>query len=170
MSRVQNGGALSTPVTFWAGPSIQSTATIPFASPANTLQLCGIVLPCAVQFNKIIVRISANDAVNLYDVGIYSSVGALLAHRGAATVPATGIVAFSMIGGPFTLQPGRYYLGWTGTAITATFISGVSGSTVFQFLSVGGFGASASGVLPVSITPPADSVVDGFNPLWALSI
>lgn len=158
------------PLTFYQGPSIPGAAVVSLANPINTLDLFGVIITAAVQFNKIILAITAGDPANLYDVGLYSNAGVRLAHRGAAGIPATGNIGFVMTGGPFTINPGRYYIATTGNATNAQMTQNGAGANVINFLVVNPFGASVGGVLPANITPPADSPLTNFGLLWALSL
>ncbi len=196
MPRVQNGGGVVTadqvtitgtglpgsplvatqqtptgwPLTWFAAPAIADPQNVPVATPINTARLGGIVLPCALQFNKIIFPIQTADAVNLYDFGIYSYAGALLAHRGAATIPATGNIAFAMIGGPITLNAGRYILAMTGNSVTALITIGLASENQFQFINATAAAATVGGVLNATIVPPADVPVLGNPLIWAMTI
>ena len=165
-----SGGAASPAVTFWSPTVPGSTGALAFATNPNTLNLWGIVLPCSVEFNKILQTIVGTDAVNHYDIGLYNYAGVLQASQGAAHVPSNGVQAFVMQNGPITLQPGRYYLASTGDATTASsrYINEANG--LWSFCQLQDFGASTGGALPASITSPADSFGEANFPDFALTL
>lgn len=115
-------------------------------------------------FSKIGIIIDTADAVGLYDWGIYDSSGNLVAHTGAATMPATGFVSRSVIGGPFTLPSGTYFLSVTGNATAGAFGLADSNGCATPLSSSASVTTSTAGVLPASITVPA---LTGSKSPWA---
>lgn len=157
------------PVTYFAPPAFGAPAGSNFANPLSTLSLTGIALPAAVRFGTFVLDIAVADAVALYDAGFYTAAGALAFHIGAQTMPATGIRSFAIVGGTRTLNPGRYYFATTGASITAGANYNSTANDCLMFLQTTGFGVSALGVLPATITPPADALVYGRQPIFALT-
>lgn len=164
-----SGSPAGWPLTFYASSNVGTGEVLAFATVANTLDLWGIFIPAAVKFNKIYIQVQTPDGGNLYDVGIYTKAGVLVAHAGAGAIASGGITAFTMIGGPITLNPGSYYLALTGNATTATYIY-INAQGNWSFQASQAQGASSGGVLPGTITPPADSIESIFGPQFALSI
>jgi len=124
---------------------------------ANQVTITGFVLPCAVTFSHIAVGIQVVDASNLYDVGIYSEAGSLLAHIGAQAITATGVQAYAVSGGALTLAPALYAFAVTGNANTAQFKADErEGGWIYN----ANVAASSGGALPASIgaLTPAPSV------------
>jgi hypothetical protein len=146
------------PLAWWNTPPCGSNAAGTFTATANKLTLYGLFIPAQVQFGHIVLDISVADAVNSYDFGLYNNAGTLVAHIGAQTIPATGIQSFAVVGGPITINPGRYYVAGTGNANTASLQVGNMLHVTWNFLLATNFGASAGGALPASIAPPADSI------------
>lgn len=165
-----SGAPTGWPLTWYGIPPGGVSSNAQFAAPVNTLNLYGFVLPASVQFNKIVLSILTLDAANLYDFGFYSYGGALVAHIGAQAIPATGVHAFAVVGGPITLNPGRYFVASTGNSTTAQYTQAGGAGIAWNFQAVGGFGTSAAGVLPGTITPPADLLVLNSGPAFALTI
>ena len=93
-----------------------------------------------------------------------------VAHIGAQTIPGTGYTTFAVVGGPITLAPGRYYEAYTSTANTASVVQQLNHGLPANFSNHDGFGVSAGGVLPNTITPPADALVTGYAIGFVLSI
>lgn len=158
------------PLTWWNNMDFGTTASTPFVGVANTLNVSGFVLPAAVQFNKIFLNILVADAANLYDVGIYTYAGALVAHIGAQHLPSTGILGFSVIGGPITLNPGRYFFALTGNATTAANRTYTGANFGFIWTAAQSVTASSGGALPSSMTPPADGPGLPAQSMFGLSI
>ena len=158
------------PLQYWGSGNSGAGTPQHFATPANTLTLLGFAFDEQVKFNKIFIYVGAADSVNLYDIGIYTYAGVLVAHIGAQSIPSTAVQSFAMIGGPITLPPGRYFLAFTGNSVTGTAILATGNVTGWSFQSQTGFGTSVGGALPSTITPPADANVLTNTPVFALSI
>jgi hypothetical protein len=158
------------PLTWFEKGGYGNSTGKAFANPINTLTLSGIYLPAPVHCAKLILYIPNTDGAGLYDAGFYTAAGALACHIGAQAMPSSAIQAFNWTGGVLTLNPGRYYFATTGNSITASWLVTTSGINTIQFYQAANFGTSTSGVLPSTITPPADSLVIGTPPTFALSI
>lgn len=132
---------------------------------ANTLWITGFWLDVSLKFSNISVNVNAADAVNSYDLGVYSIAGTLLGHTGAMTLPSTGVHAFALTGGALILAPGGYIFAFTGNATTATLHYDGDRLTL---LNNSIFGSSSGGVLPNTITAQAITPANG-GLLFALS-
>jgi hypothetical protein len=130
---------------FQQGSLIASTSL----AAANDVMISGFVLPYSLTFSNINVMVFTADAVGLYDLGIYSKAGALLAHVGAQSLPATGFQTFPIVGGAQTLAPGLYAFGWTGNANAAA-LNQDSGALIVWIFN-GNVATSVAGVLPSSV-------------------
>lgn len=164
---------IGAPLTFWSTQFCGGTdGQIPFTGTGgnNFIALFGFVFTVAVKLNKIVIPIAAADAVNLYDIGLYTAAGALACHQGAATVPSTGVQSFPMTGGPITLPPGRYYLATTGQAATAEYFFQNNATGLWSFLLASTSIATTGGVLNSTITPPADSLTGTSAPMFAVTV
>jgi hypothetical protein len=99
------------------------------------------------------------DASNQYSVGIYNSAGTLVAHIGPQSFPSTSVSnnVFVFVENPSVVvfNPGKYYLGFTGTGNTLTFNALASILIPLGVMSVGA--GTTGGNLPTPITPPTDS-------------
>jgi hypothetical protein len=155
------------PLTWWDNPIGGTNGTALFASSINTLSLNGIAIPAQVRFNSIVFQVTIADAVNNCDIGLYNSAGTLVAHIGAQILATTGLKNIAVVGAPITLNPGRYYLATTSNATTATYET-QTGNGNLCFLRNANFGSSSGGALPNTITPPADSVAQNQQPVFAL--
>jgi len=116
---------------------------------ANQVSVSGIHVPVPLTFANILVFVDTVDAVNLYDIGIYSQAGALLANIGAQTLPTGNLQSFATLQGSQTIEPGLYLFAWTGNATTAQlrYDTGQHGGWVFNQ----DIAASVGGALPASI-------------------
>ncbi|HEV2178549.1 MAG TPA: hypothetical protein VGW33_15290 [Terriglobia bacterium] len=90
--------------------------------------------------------------VQCYDVGIFSSSGALLGDIGPHQFNATGINDFAIASQ--TLLPGKYYFALTGTG-TAAAVTATNSAIISPLVNVNVNQATVGGQL-VSFTPPAD--------------
>jgi len=138
------------PITFFTSTSFGGAANI----GANQVFISGFDLAYPLTFAHITVNISTADAVNLYDFGVYSLAGILLANIGAQSLPATGQTTFATLQGSQTIGPGLFAFAWTGNANTAH-ILGDNGNT-WLWVSNSNVAASVGGALPASI--PAQTV------------
>jgi hypothetical protein len=124
------------------------------AATTNTVYVTGFVLSYALTFAHITINVGTADAANLYDVGVYTKAGALVANIGAQHLPTTGAQTFATLQGSKNILPGLYAWAFTGNAATA--------QLAFDFnLANWGFnftaGASSGGALPASISAIAAS-------------
>jgi hypothetical protein len=158
------------PLTWWGSPGFGTATNRALVSSANTLSIWGVALPAATQLNKIFISVHTADASGLYDIGFYTGAGALAAHIGAQHIPSTGLQSYSVVGGPITLAPGRYYFAVTGNATVAAYDYWSYPAGTWSFIFSASFGTSTGGALPSTITPPADSVSQIVAPIFALSI
>lgn len=126
---------------------------------ANEVIGQGIVLNAPVSFSKIGVTISVADVVNLYDLGIYTQAGVLLADIGPQTLPAIGIQSFATLQGLQTIGPGLYIFAMTANVSVAQF--NYDSQTVAWMRNTN-IGASVGGQLPTPIA--AQPVVPASNP------
>jgi hypothetical protein len=125
----------------------------------NGSRVIGIEIPAAVTFGHFDCLVNTADTVSgdSYDVGLYSSSGALQAHTGPINLNSTGYQSVAVSGGgTVTIEPGKYYLAFgCGTAATAQ-IEGNGSSSASFAVNVAG-PATSGGTLPTTMTPPADA-------------
>jgi hypothetical protein len=124
------------------------------AVTANKLVLNSVFIPSPTVFANIAVAVSAADAVNNCDLGLYDATGAMVANIGAQPIAATGRQSFATVQGVKTIGAGLYYFAFTSNAAVLVLLAG-NGVLTPYFL--GTFGASAGGALPANITPPANN-------------
>jgi hypothetical protein len=125
----------------------------------NGSRLVGIIFPASVTFGHLDIVVNTADTVgaDLYDVGLYNSVGTLQAHTGAISLNAAGYQSFSIAGGgAVTIQAGKYYMAFGCGAGTAAQIEGNGGSSASFAINAAG-PATSGGALPATMTPPGDS-------------
>lgn len=142
-------------------PAIMFGGTTDVFAPSaeNVCAGCGIYLPCEVVVNNIVIYVNDTDDTALCDAGLYTKAGSLVAHIGAQVLPAPGITAFPVIGGPLTLSPGAYVFAFTENAFTCNLVGAGYLSTWYYSSD---FAASVGGELPASVgafTPaPSDAI------------
>jgi len=125
----------------------------------NGSRLVGIIFPASVTFGHLDIVVNTADTVgaDLYDVGLYNSVGTLQAHTGAISLNAAGYQSFSIAGGgAVTIQAGKYYMAFGCGAGTTAQIEGNGGSSASFAINAAG-PATSGGALPATMTPPGDS-------------
>jgi hypothetical protein len=109
-------GVKGWPLKFFSSGIWNSQASFP---GANAISICGLVLEYELTFGNIAVNVNTSDAVNNYDIGIYTAAGALVADIGPRPLPSTGFVHFAAAQGSQTIPPGLYLFAWTGPVNTA---------------------------------------------------
>lgn len=87
---------------------------------ANITWFESFQVPYKLTFGHISIGINVADAVGLYDVGVYSFAGTLLADIGAQHLPSTGVQTFATVQGAITINPAVYIFAVTGNATTAS--------------------------------------------------
>jgi hypothetical protein len=126
--------------------------------PTNTLDIHGFQLPVQLTFDHIWLEIDASDAGGLYDCGVYNLAGTLIADIGAQALPATGNLAFATAQGAKTLNPGIYFIVFTGNASVAQYGLTFLSRGVTAFASTLATQTSVGGACPATITPLAESI------------
>lgn len=154
---VSSGGAAPVvPLTYFS-----FSAGASGASPGiNQLWLTGFALPYSLTFAHIATTINTADASNLYDFGIYTAAGTLVADIGAQHLPATGDLTFATVQGSKTIAAGLYIFAWTGNSNAGQLLA--SGQIQAWVVNTN-FGSSSGGQLPASIA--AQSVAPARNAL-----
>lgn len=94
------------------------------------------------------VNVTTSDATNLYDIGVYTKAGSLIANIGAQHLPNNNIQTFATVQGAQTIPSGLYIFTITGNAATAS-ISYDNDSPAWVIAN--SFAASSGGALPSSI-------------------
>ncbi len=138
------------PLTFFS-PYISATDQLN-PSGVNRVDCIGFALPHALTFSHIHVFIKVTDAVNLYDLGIYTQAGVLVANIGAQSLPTVNDVTIPTVQGAQTIPPGLYLFAFTGNATTVAISTGDGNLPWAYALSSA---ASSGGALPASISAVA---------------
>jgi len=139
------GGVAGWPLTYFASVAYDTNNT---RAGANQVSVSGFVLPYELSFSQIAVYLDITDAVGLYDFGIYTKAGALIANIGAATQPNNDLQIYPTLQGLQTIPPGLYLFGWTGNAaVVAIHFQDNALSWVFNQ----DIAASVGGALPAAI-------------------
>jgi hypothetical protein len=152
----------------------QPTASNPvsFSSLVNTAKLWGVSLDCNLSTTQVTYYVNTTDnTANLYDLGMVSSTGAVVAHIGS-----TPGSSFAPLSGPRTMRwassaqlaPGKYYLTLTTNCKSSCAqIKGgaASGGATFA---VAVEDVAAGGLLPAAIIVPADAYILSTVPTLAL--
>lgn len=148
------------PITaFWPQASVVTASSL---GGNNQVFIHGFFLPAALTFGHITVFPNATDAVNTYDVGIYTAAGALIANIGGTTLPTSAITTYALAQGSQTINPGLYLSAWTGSSTAGTLFDDANGPPNWVINS--NAGTATGGILPSSITAPALSPSRGM--LW----
>ncbi len=145
------------PVDYFQAFSAASTSAL---GGANQVWVNGFTLQAAITFTKLGCYVGTVDAVNAYDIGVYSTAGALLANVGPRTLPASGPRTFAINQTTVTLNPGRYVFAFTGNSTTAKL--GFDANS-FAWTVNANYVASSAGTLPNSVT--AFTVSPAVSPL-----
>ena len=157
------------PLTWFATNPGGTAGAQQFTYSANTLYIAGVLLLAPVRFSNITVDVAVVDAVHNCDLGFYTYAGNLVANIGPQTIPSLGLQTFATVQGVVTLPPGRYFFATTSVGTTAALLWSTAPGSILQFQSNGIFGASAGGVLPAMIVPPADSLTaNTYYPVFIL--
>ena len=138
---------------------------------ANEIALYPFNLPYPLLVTDIIVRILAADGSNNSDIGIYDAAGNLVAHVGAQHISSTGVISFSIPGGPIIIGPGLYFLAFTSAATNLEWAVGSDGGST-NITTLGTSTTSSGGALPSTITITTslgNSQVQGCLPTMVLS-
>jgi hypothetical protein len=155
-------GVAGMPLPYFASSWAQTGETL---SGANAIDASGFVLPYPLTFSNIAVSIDTADAVNNYDIGIYTKAGALVANIGGQPLPSTGTQSFATLQGPLTILPGMYAFAWAGAATTA--IIRTSNGWPFPWFQSHNIGTAVAGTLPASVPAIAVAVAQ-FSLAFAL--
>lgn len=122
----------------------------------NRVAIWGMTVPYRFTFGSITCSINATDAVNSYDLGIYTQAGTLIANIGARTLPSLNSQTFTFQQGTQTIGPGNYIFAMTGTATTAKIYADNNGNA--SWVQNTSYAPSSGGALPSSISTPAVSL------------
>jgi len=139
------GGGSAKPLTWYGQAHFGGGIGI---NSANQVTVCGFALPYNLTFSNIVNYVWQADGTNLYDVGIYTQAGALVANTGPNHWPSTGFQTLSTLQGAKTLQAGLYLFGFTGNANTGQ-VSYDSGGSAWAYNV--NITSSSGGTLPASI-------------------
>jgi len=137
------------------------------AVTANTLVICGVVIPLAVVFSNFTFWLAAGDASHDSDIGIYTPAGALLANLGAQLLTGTGAPqTIATLQSGVVIQPGKYLVAWTSAASTLSLYTDAQTNAPWCWFSSASYGTSVGGACPASITAPAQSIARGGPLPW----
>jgi hypothetical protein len=166
---VQGRTATSVPwVTVYRG----GAALTPDITGTNKVKLWGVVLTFPLTTTMVTYNVATVDnSVNLYDLGIYDTAGNLLTHTGAiaGSTSMNGSGAHTVGWPTVTLQPGKYYIGFTTNCTTTCgAITGDNSNLDLTFANGVTATVTSGGTLNTGIALPADNyVVNGSLPaLW----
>ena len=126
---------------------------------ANIQYVYGLIIPTPVTAGHIILDVSTPDtsSTDLYSVGIFNSVGSLVAHISPQAFTSPGVqTPIALQEGTVTFPPGKYYLGLTGEA-AALKLSSIAPALIP--LAATSEGMTTGGAQITSFSPPADSWV-----------
>lgn len=141
-------------------------------SPAAGIQVDGITggggsSAIAVSTSNVTFYVQATESGYTEDVGIYNSIGTLVAHVGGTSglFNAMGAKTVSWTTSPGSFLPGKY---WFAVISTCTSSCGkMGGNATATFQSCGTY-SSSGGTLPSFVTLPADSWTIGSVPTFGI--
>jgi hypothetical protein len=155
----KNGSWLITPAPQMSYSSVFMGGQVSASQTAttNSLRVCAVIIPFAVSFSQIGIYMATGDnSGDLYSVGLYNSSGVLVAHSTPASYTTSGDKTIATVEGLQTIQPGKYYFGWTGNASTAALGTINTGTDTPNSENNNG-ATTASGAQVASFTPAADA-------------
>ena len=114
---------------------------------ANAVSVAGFVLPYALKFSNLTIRVSAGDAANDSDAGVYNQAGNLIANIGAQKLGA-GTQTIPTVQGLQTIPPGLYLFALTSAGSALIVACDFDAPTWFVQFNVA---ASVGGALPAAI-------------------
>ncbi len=171
------GSNVSSSVSYaipWFTTNTTGTA-ISFSSTANKAELWGVVLTFPLTTTQVTYNVStADNTSNMYDIGVLSSSGTVVAHIGSTAgttfAPSTGWKTLNWTTSA-TLQPGKYYLAITSNCTSSC--AQVYGGSSAGFTFVGGSSGTAEsvtagGTLNNGITIPADNPTEATIMSWEI--
>jgi len=134
-----SGGPASQTLWNWPRESSGSSTLNPIAAnnmnfTANQVKFMYIHVDVPLFVGNFTLNISTSSAHN-YDWGMYTTGGVLLWNLGATVFGSTGQVTTPFSGGQITIQPGNYWLAFTGDGTGITFDGrGMADTEYFWFL------------------------------------
>jgi hypothetical protein len=146
------GGGFNKPLTYLGIGGVTANAHL---AGANQTYITGFVLTNPLTFSHIAINVASTDAVNSYDVGVYTAAGALIANIGARSLPSAGVQTFATVQAAQTILPGLYAFAFTGNSTTA----GISQSSdANTWVLNANIAASVGGALPASVGAIAQAI------------
>ena len=165
-----------------AGPSqvpwftqASASGAVSFLTTSNVAKLYGVLYSNATPLTTTQATYdvtTADNTSNNYDIGLYNSSGALVAHIGTTAgtgfAAATGWKTLSWAASA-TIKQGKYYLAIT-TNCTSSCAQLIGSSTGVGFTFAGAVQESVTsgGTLPNTITIPSDSYTATTIPTWSI--
>lgn len=155
---VSSGGATPaislSPMTYWAVMGNDASVGT-LTAVANQTFVVGVLIQWPLSVGHIRFNVGTFDnSANLYDIGFYNAAGTLVADAGPASYTTAGRKSAAIVQGTVTLNPGLYYVGFTGNASVLVISAYTSGNLLWVFGSNANVAASVGGQLPSPITPP----------------
>ena len=170
---VDSGLKTASQVPWFTQPS--ATGTVSFLTTSNVAKLYGALYSGAnaLTTTQVVYNVqTADNTSNTYDIGLYNSSGALVAHLGATAgtsfAPSTGWKTVNWAASA-TIKQGKYYLAITTNCTTSCAVL-IGSSTGVGFTFAGGISESVSsgGTLPATITIPSDVFTATTVPTWSV--
>ena len=165
-----SGGGGSPTLPFFATAAQRTGANQ--AAGHNLTKVWGFLLPYNVTTTQLTYDVTTVDNTgNNYDIGIYDNSGNLVLNIGAtpgtAFAPSKIFKTMAWAQGSTSLLAGRYYIAFTTNCASAC--AAVAGDTIYVSFAINASaGTSVGGVLPTTMTPPADNWGTGNQPMLVL--
>ena len=151
-AELTGAGTTGSPLSVAGWPLTWFTTGLPVSAlslgAANVVSVYGFALPYTLTFANVGIYVAVADAVNNYDLGLYTKAGNLIANIGPQTLPNAAQTSIATLQGSQTIAPGLYLFAWTGDVGIAQ----IYGYTYdFSWVVNGNIAASAAGTLPPAI-------------------
>jgi hypothetical protein len=153
----------SAAMTAWSNPRAWGNTVQTWqVGTANQVRLMGLLVDTPLTCTNLdfVVYTADTNTADFYDVAIFDPAGNTKLHCGPVNLTTTGYHTCTSPLGQVALAPGKYYVGYTGTATTAALaLSKTSGVGNIQFLgNVAGSTNTSSGTFGTTYSPiPADA-------------
>lgn len=158
------------PMTYWAVMGNDGTVGT-LTAVANQTFVVGVLIQWPLSVGHIRFNVGTFDnSANLYDIGFYNAAGTLVADAGPASYTTAGRKSAAIVQGTVTLNPGLYWLGFTGNASVLVISAYGSGALLWAFGGNANVAASTGGQLPSPITPPTVTPDNNFVVPWVCLI
>src|SRR6266436_3309640 len=131
-----------TPLGYWQ-PATQAAGFTTIGFVANQTPCVGVIISWPLSVSHLTFNVTTLDnSTNKYDFGLYNAAGTLVANIGAASYTTSGAKTGALAQGTVTLNPGLYFLAFTGNSTVMQFSGLNAGASNWQYGASANAGAS----------------------------